>query len=106
MSGKANWRPARVALEVLDYYVTHGESVDVKTLAKLLDWSEGTVRRALDEADGVASENEWRESISQNYQGLITGTHKVRVYHPTRAALREAYLRLSDHCDRVEEGKA
>jgi len=79
---------------IVAMFLETGEDVTIKVIAARLGWTETKTRRHLtgDDGflpDGIQQREAGRTSYSKDYPGTEAGAHKVSVYGPTRAFLRE-----------------
>ncbi len=98
---------------IVEHFMDHGEDATVAELAAALKCSESTVRKVLNACHGVPKgcvvREEHRESYSKNYTNMQAGSHKVNVYGPSRATLRDLAKKFQraldwrDHQDAYEE---
>jgi hypothetical protein len=72
--------------DIREHYIAKKEGSTIKEIAARLKWSEGKIRRLLNDGpgvEGITSREEGRTSYSRNFRAFEAGAHKVRVYYPT-----------------------
>lgn len=83
---------------VVEAYLESGKSLTAAEIAQRLGWSASKVYKAMRDGhgsvEGIATYEDSRESHSTSYKMFVTGSHKVWVYRPTMATLRQMILEL------------
>lgn len=74
---------------VAEHYIETGEGLTVADIVEKTGATEYRVRKALQDAAGIGSYTDHRESHSRDYPMFTAGTHRVEVYVPTKSLLRD-----------------
>lgn len=87
-----------VAAAVMAFYVAQGRPATFEEIAIEASMPVARVRRVIVDArdfviDGVEMTEEQRPSYSKSYRHMVSGSHKVRVFAPTREAMRQEIRR-------------
>lgn len=95
----SNDKKARVVRAIMDVYMETGEPTDAATIATRCGMSAAQVVNCIVDsqkfvAEGVEMTEVSRPSYSKNYPMISTGSHRVRVFAPTREAVRQEAIRV------------
>jgi len=81
---------------VVQHFIATGNDLTAAEIAETSGHSIASVRRVLASTGGcpkgLTTYQEHRPSFSRNYRSFASGSHRVWVYGPTRATLREKLL--------------
>lgn len=98
---KIKLTPEALKTLIINLYLINGRDSTVFELAAHAGVSESTIRKVLTACHGVPDgcymDEEVRESHSKNYRGMVSGSHKVWVYGPSRSTLRTMYIEAQGH---------
>lgn len=79
---------------VIEAYLETGAALDVAQIATRMGCSPTKVRRIMAASNGCVAGLETRQANRENQSNMVSGSHKVWVYAPSKQTLREIILDL------------
>jgi len=86
---------------VIEHYLKTGEGTTVKTVIQHTQYTEGIVRRVLNDTFSLRSEMVAERTQSKDYPCFEMGTTRRQYFYPTLSRLRQLLLKEREERDRL-----